>query len=111
VAFVTPLPKALGVIGDIMSISRITTAVLFISLLVGIATPVWSDDSSWEYQVVILKGITAGGTIEKRSSGIYVDKKKTEALSTLAADGWEVVSVVGTPGADDTVYLRRQRSK
>jgi hypothetical protein len=94
-----------------MTIFRKTTVVLFLSLLVGIAVPVWSDESVWEYQVVILKGITAGGKIEKQSSGIYIDKKITAALNALADDGWEVVSVVGTPGSDHTVYLRRNRSK
>jgi hypothetical protein len=94
-----------------MTTFRKTTAMLFLSLLIGTATPVWSEGSSWEYQVVILKGITAGGTIEKQSSGIYVDTKKTEALNALAADGWEVVSIVGAPGPDHTIYLRRNRSK
>jgi len=84
--------------------------IIFLGLLLSIAPPALSDDSDWEYQVVILKGITAGGTIKKQSSGIYIDTKKTEALNALAAEGWKVLSVVGAPGADNTVYLRRQRS-
>ena len=94
-----------------MKIYRNTNVALFLSLLLSIATPVWSADNDWEYQVVILKGITSGGTIEKKSSGIYIDTKKTEALSALAAEGWEIVSVIGAPGADDTVYLRRKQSR
>ena len=93
-----------------MTIFKKTTTILFMSFLVGIAAPVWSNESEFEYQVVILQGITAGGALEKQSSGIVVDKKKTEALSVLAAEGWEVLSVVGS-GADDTVYLRRRRIK
>jgi len=93
-----------------MKVSRYATAILLLILLSGIATPIWSD-SVWEYQVVILKGMMAGGTIEKQSSSIYIDTNKTEAVSALAADSWEVVAVVGAPGSDDTVYLRRKRSR
>ncbi len=89
---------------------RITT-VLALVLFLGSVEPVWSDESEWEYQVVILKGITAGGAIERKSNRIYIDTNKTEALAELAADGWEVVSVVGAPGSDDSVYLRRPRKK
>ena len=106
-----PLLQALGVIGNIMAISTCATRVLPLVFFLGIAEPVWSDESQWEYQVVILKGITAGGTIEKQSSGIFIDVGKTEALAKLAAAGWEVLSVVGAPGADDTIYLRRPRSQ
>jgi hypothetical protein len=42
------LSWALGVIGGSMTIFRKTTVVLFLSLLVGIAVPVWSDESVWE---------------------------------------------------------------
>jgi hypothetical protein len=84
---------------------------LLLSLLMGIAVPVWADGGDWEYQVIILQGITAGGRVEKQAKGIYVDTKKTETLNALAADGWEVVSVVGAPGADHTVYLRRRLSR
>jgi hypothetical protein len=103
--------QLVGVIGDITKMFKKITAILFLSLLAGIVTPVLSDDSGWEYQVVILKGITAGGRIEKQSSGIYIDTKRTETLNALADDGWEVVSVVGAPGSDHAVYLRRHRSK
>ena len=92
-----------------MAIFRYTTMILPLVFLLGFAEPVWSDESEWEYQVVILKGITAGGTIAKKSSRIFVDVNKTEALAELAAEGWEVVSVVGAPGSDDAVYLRRPR--
>jgi hypothetical protein len=87
--------------------TRIILAVLFL----GFSTPALADNVAWQYRVVILKGITGGGTIEKQSNGIYLDTKKTEALNRLAEDGWEVVAVAGAPGADDTVYLRRQRRR
>ena len=90
-----------------MAIIRKTSIVLFLSFLIGIAAPAWTDEGEFEYQVVILQGIAAGGTLKKLSSGIFLDRKKTEALSVLAAEGWEVLSVVGS-GADDTVYLRRR---
>ena len=92
-----------------MAIFRRTTTILPLILFLGLAEPAWSDESAWEYQVVILKGITAGGRIDKRSNRIFIDVNKTEALAELAAEGWEVVSVVGATGSDDTVYLRRPR--
>ncbi len=94
-----------------MTIFKYTTTFLFLVFVLGFAEPVWSTESKWEYQVVILKGITAGGTIERKTNHIFVDVKKTEALAELAADGWEVVSVVGAPGSDDSVYLRRLRTQ
>jgi hypothetical protein len=91
--------------------SRPIRSMLLLSLLVNIGAPVWADDGGWEYQVVILQGITAGGTIEKQASGVYVDTKRTGALNELAAEGWVVVSVIGAPGADHTVYLRRKLNR
>ncbi len=94
-----------------MSTSRYAKIVIPLVLFFVISVPAWSDGQDWEYQVVILKGITAGGTIKKQSSGIFIDVKKTETLAKLAADGWEVISVVGSTGADDTIYMRRPRSR
>jgi hypothetical protein len=82
---------------------------LLLSLTFLVTAGALADPHEWEYQVVILQGIAAGGTIKKQSSGIYIDTRKTEALNTLAADGWEIVGVVGATGADHTVYLRRRR--
>ena len=90
---------------------RLICSILLLGVLVNIGTPVWADDGGWEYQVVILQGLTAGGTIEKQASGVYVDTKRTKSLNELAADGWEVVSVIGAPGADHAVYLRRKLSR
>ena len=84
-------------------------AMLILGLTVAVTVAAMADSHNREYQVVILQGITAGGSFEKQSSGIYVDTKKTEALNSLAAAGWEVIAVVGAPGADHTVYLRRER--
>jgi hypothetical protein len=90
---------------------RLMRSILLLSLLLGLAIPVCADDGGWEYQVVILQGLTAGGTIEKQDRGIYVDTKRTQALNELADDGWELVSVIAGPGADHSVYLRRKRNK
>ena len=79
-----------------------------ISLLMSIGPVAWAGDASWEYQVVVLQGLAAGGSFEKQASGLYIDTKRTKALNEMAANGWEVVSVVGAPGADHTVYLRRK---
>jgi len=81
------------------------------SLLISSATTVWADDAGWEYQVVVLQGMTAGGTMEKQASGVYVDAKRTRALNELANDGWEILSVIGEAGADHAVYLRRKVNK
>jgi hypothetical protein len=64
------------------SATRIILAVLFL----GFSAPALTDNVAWQYRVVILKGITAGGTIEKQSNGIYLDTNKTDALNRLAED-------------------------
>lgn len=72
------------------------------------ASAAFAAAGEWEFQVVILQGLSAGGSYEKRASGIFVDRKRTSLLNELAAEGWEVVSVVGAPGTDHSVYLRRR---
>lgn len=86
---------------------RSIRSVFFLSLLVAVVAPAWAGEGGSEYRVVILQGITAGGTVEKQAAGIYVDTKRTRALNDLAAEGWEVVAVIGAPGMDHAVYLRR----
>ena len=85
--------------------------ILLLSMATIVAVPAFAEDHDWEYQVVILQGVLAGGTIEKQASGRFVDTKKTATLNQLAAEGWVVVSVVGAPGADHTVYLKRERNR
>ena len=85
-----------------------TQVLLLAALLVLAAQGSWADAPVWEYKVVILQGVTAGGTIEKGANGIYVDMKRTQALNTLAAEGWEVVAVMGGVATDHTAYLRRR---
>lgn len=89
--------------------SRVNRVIAVSLLVFCTASPARPGDVDWEYRAVILQGITAGGSVEKQSSGIYTDTRKTAALNELAADGWEVIAVVGAPGADHTVYLRRKR--
>ena len=81
---------------------------VFLVLLLILAVPVTAESEIWEYQVVILKGVTAGGAIKKRTSGLSVDEKKSETLNELASEGWEIVAVIGAPVSDHTVYLRRK---
>ncbi len=90
---------------------KIMRTVLLLSLLVNIGVPAWADNGGWEYRVVILQGIMGGTAFEKQARGIYVDTKRTRLLNELAVDGWEVVSVIGVPAADHTVYLRRTLTK
>jgi len=87
---------------------RLSAWVLLVSLLVSPGPVAWAGDARWEYKVVVLQGLAAGGSFEKQASGVYIDTKRTKALNEIAADGWELVSVVGATGADHTVYLRRQ---
>jgi hypothetical protein len=89
---------------------RTISILVAMSMAIGWSAPALTDDGMWEYQVLILQGITAGGTIEKQDNGIYVDRKRTESLNRMAAEGWEVIAVVGVSGADHTVYLRRPRA-
>ena len=87
---------------------RLSGWVLLGFLLVSTGPVAWAGDAGWEYKVVVLQGLAAGGSFEKQASGVSVDTKRTKVLNEMAADGWEVVSVVGAPGADHTVYLRRK---
>ena len=76
-----------------------------------LVVPVWANDGSWEYQVIILQGVTAGSTLEKQAKGFALDTRRTKILNELAADGWEVISVIGAPLTDHAVYLKRKRNK
>ena len=82
---------------------------VFLVLCIFLFSPfkAFAENSDWEYKVVIVQGITAGGTINKLSHGVYVDTKRTKALNELANKGWSVVSVVGELGTDHMVYLKR----
>lgn len=86
-------------------------AMLIVAALAIMAYDALADDAAWEFKVVILQGVTAGGTLERDAEGIYVDTKRTRALNTLAADGWEVVAMTGSVATDHTVYLRRRTSR
>lgn len=83
---------------------------LLLSALLMLAVPVSAAEVSWEYQVIILQGVTSGSKLEKQARGLSLDTRKTEILNELAADGWEVVSVIGAPVTDHAVYLRRNKS-
>ena len=90
---------------------KLLRTILLLSALLMIVTPIRADDGSWEYQVIILQGVTAGGTLEKQGKGFSLDTQRTRILNELAADGWEVVSVIGGPVTDHAVYLRRKLNK
>jgi len=99
-------------IGHWTVVLRRQIPLVFIAAALIIAThDARAETAAWEYKVVILQGVTAGGTIEKDAHGIYVDIKRTRALNTLAAEGWEVVTVTGAVATDHTVYLRRRTSR
>ena len=72
-------------------VELLRTFFLFSVLLI-IVMPIRADDDSWEYQVIILQGVTAGSTLEKQAKGISLDTRRTRILNELAADGWEVDS-------------------
>jgi len=88
--------------------NRLSARILILSLFLNFAPMAWAGEAGWEYKVVVLQGLAAGGSFEKQASGVYTDTKRTKALNEMAADGWEVVAVIGVPGADHTVYLRRK---
>lgn len=90
---------------------KLKLSALCLGLLLVATTPASFAANDWECQVAILQGFAAGGSVKKQASGIYVDTKKTEALNTLAAEGWEVMAVAGAAGANHTVYLRRDRRR
>ena len=90
---------------------KLLRSTLLLSALLMLVVPIRADDDSWEYQVIILQGVTAGGTLEKQAKGISLDTRRTRILNEFAADGWEVVSVIGGPVTDHAVYLRRKLNK
>lgn len=89
---------------------RTIAAILLTAILLSMTPVARAEVPVWEYKVVIVQGVTAGGTIEKESRGVYVDIKRTEILNELAAEGWEVVTVLGGLGTDHCVYLRRKKT-
>jgi hypothetical protein len=103
--------SALIFIGEVTKMIKLLRTILLLSTLLMIVMPIRADDDSWEYQVIILQGVTAGSTLEKQAKGISLDTRRTRILNELAADGWEVVSVIGGPVTDHAVYLRRKLNK
>lgn len=81
---------------------------LFLLLSLLLTPGARAGDYRWEYKVIVVQGIAGGGSYQKQD-GYYVDNKRTLVLNTLATDGWEVVSVIGSTTSEHTVYLRRQR--
>ena len=84
---------------------------LLLSILLMTVMPIRADDERWEYQVIILQGVTGGSTLDKQANGISLDTRRTQILNELAADRWEVVAVIGGPVTDHAVYLRRKLNK
>ncbi len=101
------LPTGIGIVRKLRKIKPL----LVVGLLLTTPHSVLADDPEWEYRVVILQGVTAGGTIEKGTDGMYVDTLRTSALNSLALNDWEVVAVLGAVATDHTVYLRRKITK
>ena len=91
--------------------TKLLRTILLSSMLLLIAMPISANDESWEYQVIILQGVSAGSSLEKQSKGLSVDIRRTRILNELAALGWEVVAVLGGPVTDHAVYLRRKPNK
>jgi hypothetical protein len=63
-------------------------SILLVGALLMLALPVWADEGNWEYQVVVLQGVTAGSTLEKQGKGFSLDTRRTRILNELAAQGW-----------------------
>ncbi len=83
-------------------------SLLLLVLLVSPLASASADEVAGEYKVVILQGIAGGVELAKQERGLYVDSRRTRVLNELAAEGWEIVSVIGASGGDHTLYLRRQ---
>lgn len=90
---------------------KLLRSILLLSVLLMLTVPIRANDGTWEYQVIILQGVTAGSTLEKQAKGVSLDKQRTKILNELAADGWEVISVIGAPLTDHAVYLKRKLNK
>ena len=90
---------------------KLLRTTLLLSVLLIIVVPIRADDANWEYQVIVLQGVTAGSTLERQAKGFSLDTRRTRILNELADDGWEVVAVIGGPVTDHAVYLKRKLNK
>ena len=78
-------------------------------MLMSIGAPAAAADSGWEYKVVLVQASRGVRGLEEQARGVFVDTERTRLLNTLSADGWEFITVIGVPGADQTIYLRRKK--
>ncbi len=88
---------------------RMMLSIMVLSVLVNIWVSVGAAASGWEYRVVLAQHIRGSRGLEELTRGIFIDTDRTRLLNELAADGWEVITVIGVPGADHTIYLRRNK--
>lgn len=79
---------------------------LAVLLAISIMPLAQAAEPAWEYRVIYLPGTTAGSQTQQMPGGL-VDLDKTATLNHLAAEGWEVIGMTGSVGADHAVYLRR----
>jgi hypothetical protein len=97
--------------GKVAKMVKQIRSIFLLCVFLMMVGPVWADEGSWEYQVIILQGVTAGSKLERQAKGFALDTRRTKILNELAADGWEVISVVGAPLTDHAVYLKRKLDK
>ena len=79
------MARALFAVAKMVKLLRST---LLLSVFLILTVPVRANEDNWEYQVIILKGVMAGSTLEIQSRGISLDTRKTKILYGLAADGF-----------------------
>lgn len=90
---------------------KLLRSILLLSALLIVTVPARANDGSWEYQVIVLQGVLGGSTLEKQGKGFSLDVRRTQILNELAADGWEVISVIGAPLTDHAVYMKRKLNR
>ena len=90
---------------------KLLRTTLLLSMFLMIIMPTRADAANWEYQVIVLQGVSAGSTLERQAKGFSLDTRRTRILNELAGDGWEVVAVIGGPVTDHAVYLKRKLNK
>lgn len=86
-----------------LAMKRLMATVL---VVMAIVPALCAAEPAWEYRVIYLPGTTAGSQTQQMPGGL-VDLDKTATLNHLAAEGWEVIGMTGSVGADHAVYLRR----
>ncbi len=88
---------------------RMIRSILLLLVFMNIGAPAAAAESGWEYRVLLVQASRGVRGFQEQARGVFLDTERTRLLNTLSADGWEFMTVIGVPGADQTIYFRRKK--